>query len=133
MSSTNDLAPTETPSVRSHNNDHVNLRVTYLHAGNPRPPHTLGAVPCSTTIGELKSRLQTDLLEHPRPEEQRLIYQGRPLMQNDVTLKEALRLEVGANSDLGFDKLTLSGTDWATAIYYTHHIPTPTSFSPLPS
>lgn len=88
-------ATDSTALVASHQSDHVNLRVTYLHAGNPRPPHNVGAIAVSATIGELKSRLQTDLLEHPRPEEQRLIYQGRPLMDINVTLKEALRLEVG--------------------------------------
>ena len=95
MSSSNDDTPLGAPSNHAHQSDHLNLRVTYLHAGNPRPPHNVGAVPATTTVGELKSRLQTDLLEHPRPEEQRLIYQGRPLMQNNVTLREALRLEVG--------------------------------------
>lgn len=93
MSSNNEPGPASAPSASSHNSDHVNLRVTYLHAGNPRPPHTVGAIPATTTIGELKSRLQADLLEHPRPEEQRLIFQGRPLMQNDATLRQALRLE----------------------------------------
>ena len=94
MSGSNEAAPPGGAPPSSRNSDHVNLRVTYLHAGNPRPPHSLGAIPSSTTIEELKSRLQTDLLEHPRPEEQRLIYQGRPLMQNSATLREALRLEV---------------------------------------
>ena len=93
MSSSHEPATTGAPAVSSHNSDHVNLRVTYLHAGNPRPPHTVGAIPATTTIGELKGRLQADLLEHPRPEEQRLIFQGRPLMQNDATLRQALRLE----------------------------------------
>lgn len=98
------MSTTDTPSTGAHaegtlhQSNHVNLRVTYLHAGNPRPPHDVGAIPISTTIGELKSRLQTDLLERPRPEEQRLIYQGRPLMDGNVTLKEALRLEVRRNS-----------------------------------
>lgn len=77
----------------THDSDHVNLRVTYLHAGNPRPPHHLGSLPSVTTIGALKSRLHNELLENPRPEEQRLIYQGRPLLQDDMTLREALRLE----------------------------------------
>lgn len=99
---TNATAPGGNP-VSSHRGDHVNLRVTYLHAGNPRPPHSLGAIPISTTVGDLKSRLQNDLLEHPRPEEQRLIYQGRPLMQNSITLKDALRLEVGEHS-ISFSK-----------------------------
>jgi hypothetical protein len=90
---TGDTAP-QSNSGSSHRGDHVNLRVTYLHAGNPRPPHSLGAVPISTTVGQLRNRLQNELLENPRPEEQRLIYQGRPLMNSSATLEEALRLEV---------------------------------------
>ena len=77
-----------------HPSGHIKLRVTYLIAGNPRPPHDLGLVAVSTTVGELKSRLQQELLEHPLPHEQRLIYQGRPLMNSSATLRDALRLEV---------------------------------------
>lgn len=84
--------PPSQPPTSSHDSNSVNLRVTYLHAGNPRPPHELGQVPVETTIGALKSRLQTELLETPRPQEQRLIYQGRPLLQDAMTLQEALRL-----------------------------------------
>ena len=86
-------APSEA-STSKHPSDHLQLRVTYLIAGNPRPPHDLGLVPASTTVAELKTRLQQELLEHPQPHEQRLIYQGRPLMQSTATLREALRLEV---------------------------------------
>ena len=81
------------PSGTSHNNNLVNLRVTYLHAGNPRPPHNLGLVAADTTIAALKARLQTELLETPAAEEQRLIYQGRPLLHDGMTLKEALRID----------------------------------------
>ena len=87
-------APAEASGSSKHPSDHVNLRVTYLIAGNPRPPHDLGLMPASTTVAELKARLQQELLEHPHPHEQRLIYQGRPLMQSNATLREALRLEV---------------------------------------
>lgn len=75
-------------------NQSVYLRVTYLLTGNPRPPHNLGSVPVTTTINQLKTRIQGELPEHPQPDEQRLIYQGRPLLQGDLTLKEALRIEV---------------------------------------
>ncbi|ETN46310.1 uncharacterized protein HMPREF1541_00494 [Cyphellophora europaea CBS 101466] len=84
---------TEGSAPSGNDSNHVNLRVTYLHAGNPRPPHNLGSVPTDTTIGALKIRLQAELLENPRPEEQRLIYQGRPLLQDAMSLREALRLE----------------------------------------
>ncbi|KAK5198134.1 hypothetical protein LTR99_007618 [Exophiala xenobiotica] len=75
--------------------DHVSLRVTYLVTGNPRPPHSLGVLPLTTTISTLKEKIQAELPEHPSPIEQRLIYQGRPLLQNDATLREVLRIEPG--------------------------------------
>ena len=74
--------------------DHVNLRMTYLVTGNPRPPHSLGNVHLNTTIAELKGKIQTELPERPSPAEQRLIYQGRPLLRNDATLRDVLRIEV---------------------------------------
>jgi hypothetical protein len=91
MSDLQTTSDNSTPSASA--SDNLNLRVTYLHAGNPRPPHHVGAISTSTTIGDLKSKLQADLLEHPRPEEQRLIYQGRPLMDNTASLRDALRLD----------------------------------------
>ncbi|ETI23870.1 hypothetical protein G647_05677 [Cladophialophora carrionii CBS 160.54] len=75
--------------------DHVNLRVTYLVTGNPRPPHSLGSVHLNTTIAELRTKIQSELPEHPAPTEQRLIYQGRPLLRNEVTLRDVLRIEPG--------------------------------------
>ena len=113
MSSSNDHAIAEGASSSSNQSDYLNLRVTYLHAGNPRPPHNVGAIAASTTIGQLKSKLEADLLEHPRPEEQRLIYQGRPLMQNDATLRDALRIE---------------GPIGPPTIYHSYHRPSSTSF-----
>jgi hypothetical protein len=80
--------------------DHVSLRVTYLVTGNPRPPHSLGVLPLTTTISTLKDKIQAELPEHPSPVEQRLIYQGRPLLQNDATLREVLRIEVSQELSL---------------------------------
>ena len=74
--------------------DHVNLRMIYLVTGNPRPPHSLGNVHLNTTIAELKGKIQSELPEHPSPPEQRLIYQGRALLQNDATLRDVIRIEV---------------------------------------
>lgn len=81
-------APTPPP-------DHVNLRVTYLLTGNPRPPHSLGSVPLLTTVAALKSRIQNELPERPPPTQQRLIYQGRPLLRNEDTLSNILRIDPG--------------------------------------
>ncbi|KAG9776530.1 hypothetical protein KCU88_g4844, partial [Aureobasidium melanogenum] len=100
MSETNDNQaspsshpPPEPSSLRP---NHVYLRVIYLVTGNPRPPHNLGQVNLDTTVSALKDRIQNDLPEHPAPSEQRLIYQGRPLLRNESTLKEVLRLDSGA-------------------------------------
>lgn len=83
--------PAPAPALDS---DHVNLRMTYLVTGNPRPPHSLGNVHLSTTISQLKEKIQAELPEHPAPGEQRLIYQGRPLLRNSATLRDVLRIEV---------------------------------------
>ncbi|KAI1620685.1 hypothetical protein EDD37DRAFT_164829 [Exophiala viscosa] len=76
--------------------DHVALRVTYMVTGNPRPPHSLGNLPLSTSIAALKDKIKDELPEHPSPAEQRLIYQGRPLLRTDATLRDILRIEPGS-------------------------------------
>lgn len=78
--------------------DHVNLRVTYLVTGNPRPPHSLGNIALNTTISTLKEKIRNGLPEHPSPSDQRLIYQGRPLLRNEATLRDVLRIEVCSES-----------------------------------
>ena len=94
MSSNSNPPTTAASPPNTSPTEHVNLRVAYLRSdGNSVAPHSLGAVPVHRTIGELRSQLQQELPEHPQPEEQRLIYQGRALMQNDATLRQALRLE----------------------------------------
>ena len=80
--------------------DHVSLRVTYLLTGNPRPPHSLGVLPLTTLVSTLKDKIQAELPEHPSPSEQRLIYQGRPLLRNDATLRQVLRIEVSRERSL---------------------------------
>ena len=80
--------------------DHANLRVTYLITGNPRPPHSLGNVHLNTTVAALKAKIQSELPEHPSPSEQRLIYQGRPLLRNDASLRDVLRIEVSCQQYL---------------------------------
>ncbi|KAJ9616892.1 hypothetical protein H2200_000612 [Cladophialophora chaetospira] len=87
-------SPTPPPPEK----DHVNLRMIYLVTGNPRPPHSLGNVHVNTTIADLKTKIQSELPEHPSPPEQRLIYQGRPLLQNNATLRDVLRIEPGQDS-----------------------------------
>jgi hypothetical protein len=45
-------------------------------------------IPTSTTIAELKRRIQNDVETRPSPERQRLIYRGRALVQEEKTLAE---------------------------------------------
>ena len=49
---------------------------------------TYPAIPTSTTILELKQKIQTDIETRPSPERQRLIYRGRALVQDDRTLED---------------------------------------------
>lgn len=84
----------QAPAAPALDRDHVNLRMTYLVTGNPRPPHSLGNVHLDTTVSQLKDKIQAELPEHPAPGEQRLIYQGRPLLRNSTALREVLRIEV---------------------------------------
>jgi hypothetical protein len=91
-------APSEQPPTDAVQPDHVNLRITYLVTGNPRPLHSLGNLHINTTVSALKERIQADLPEHPTPAEQRLIYQGIPLLRNEATLQEIFRIEVSQAS-----------------------------------
>ncbi|RMD41063.1 hypothetical protein DV735_g4064, partial [Chaetothyriales sp. CBS 134920] len=122
--------PPQPRSLSTQPPDHVNLRVTYLIAGNPRPPCALGLVPVSTTIAALKARLQQELLEHPLPHEQRLIYQGRPLLNNNATLQEALRLQSPIGTlpytiHIIISQPTPLGSDHASSQTSSQHIITP--------
>lgn len=45
-------------------------------------------IPVSTTIIDLKRRIQNDVGTRPSPERQRLIYRGRALVQDDRTLED---------------------------------------------
>lgn len=54
---------------------------------------TFNDCPTSTTIAELKSRICNTVGTRPAPERQRLIYRGRPLIQNSATLMDILSEE----------------------------------------
>ena len=47
---------------------------------------TFSKIPLTTTIGEMKKRIQDAVSTKPAPERQRLIYRGRALGQQDLTL-----------------------------------------------
>ncbi|KIW34614.1 hypothetical protein, variant [Cladophialophora immunda] len=93
-------APPQFPDLPPPDPDHVHLRTAYLVTGNPRPPHYLGSLSLNTTISALKEKIQSELPEHPSPSEQRLIYQGRPLLRNDANLRDILRIPDGVPDTL---------------------------------
>lgn len=137
MSETNDNQaspsshpPPEPSSLRP---NHVYLRVIYLVTGNPRPPHNLGQVNLDTTVSALKDRIQNDLPEHPAPSEQRLIYQGRPLLRNESTLKEVLRLDVGQRIAgpcvIWLTSLKVRRCRWSSTIHNSHRDSSPSRCS----
>ena len=45
-------------------------------------------IPTSTTILELKQKIQNDVETRPGPERQKLIYRGRALLQGEKTLED---------------------------------------------
>ena len=71
-------APTRNDSVKS---------IT-LHVVSPHVPDriTFQEVSVSTTIHNVKERIQEAVASKPAPDRQRLIYQGRPLLQGALTL-----------------------------------------------
>ena len=49
---------------------------------------TFPLVDISTTVGELKRKIQDAVDTKPAPERQRLIYRGKPLTRDNFTLKD---------------------------------------------
>lgn len=74
--------------------DHISIRVITLAHGSEREADLYLVLSVTTKVGELKESLQQHLGQHPRPDHQRLIYQGRPLLDNNATLQSILRLDV---------------------------------------
>ena len=54
---------------------------------------TFNDYPVSTTIAEVKSRIRDTVETAPPPERQRLIYRGKPLLQESATLEDVLTRE----------------------------------------
>lgn len=75
------------------NNNTVTLRVIILTQGNRTQDDLFLALPLTTTVQSLKERIQTDLSSSPPPVTQRLIYEGRPLLDSNATLQQILRLD----------------------------------------
>lgn len=54
---------------------------------------TFTEVPIKTTISEMKKKIQEAVATHPGPERQRIIYRGRALVHQDMTLEALLGVE----------------------------------------
>ena len=79
------------------------LEKVNIHFLSPSPevPNgriTLSDIELDTKVGDLKTRLLQLWPEGPPPERQRLIYQGRPLLNMDASLRSVVRSEVGESS-----------------------------------
>ncbi|MCJ1475565.1 hypothetical protein MMC13_004228 [Lambiella insularis] len=61
---------------------------------------TFPEIPLSTTIRELKEKIQNDVATKPSPERQRLIYRGRALTQDEKTLEDIFGPEAVQNADV---------------------------------
>jgi len=64
-----------------------------------------------TTIAQLRDRIQNDLPARPSPQQQRLIYRGRPLLLGESTLRQIFRGQVGYTLTFkGVTKISYSNT-----------------------
>lgn len=78
--------PSEPPAV-------ITLRIKVppgYHAGNGSDVFDLGDVPTAATIGRLRQNIERSLPSQPAPANQRLLYGGRALVDNEQTIAEAL-------------------------------------------
>lgn len=80
------MAPSEPPTEIT-----IRVKVPPGHIpGSSADEFTLGTLPTSTHIGDLRQQIQQLLPSHPTPERQRLLYAGRALVDNEQTLANAL-------------------------------------------
>ena len=66
----------------------------------PNSRITFPAVPASTTIGELKIKIQEAISTKPTPDRQRLIYRGKALVRNEVSLEDIFGRELVSQAEL---------------------------------
>ncbi|KAK5945746.1 hypothetical protein PMZ80_002954 [Knufia obscura] len=91
MASTN--PPPSPPTNTNPVPDNVTLRIVILAHGNRAEDDLYLVLSLDTTVGQLKQRIQDSLSHHPSPQLQRLIYQGRPLLDSNVSLRQTLRID----------------------------------------
>jgi hypothetical protein len=79
------MPPAEPPSDIT-----VRVKVPPGHVpGSNVDEYTLGVLPASSRIGDLRQQIQHLLPSHPSPDRQRLLYAGRALVDNEQTLAAA--------------------------------------------
>jgi hypothetical protein len=69
----------------------------FLHILSPSPEVpdklTFPAIPVTTTVGELKKKIQDAIATKPTPGRQRLIYRGKALVRTTDTMKDVFGQE----------------------------------------
>ncbi|KAK5091372.1 hypothetical protein LTR05_001555 [Lithohypha guttulata] len=78
--------------------DNITLRIIILAHGNRAEDDLYLVLNLDTTIAQLKQRIQETLSQHPAPDVQRLIYQGRPLLEDNIPLRQILRIDPRAGN-----------------------------------
>lgn len=80
------MAPNDPPTEIT-----IRVKVPPGHiAGSSADEFTLGVLPTSSHIGDLRQQIQQLLPSNPSPERQRLLYFGRALVDNEQTIASAL-------------------------------------------
>lgn len=83
------LAPSDAPEGPSE--DPHNFALHILCPSLPSPNRfTFNDLTESTTIGDLKAQISQTIPNHPSPLTQRLIYRGKPLVDDSLTLQTLL-------------------------------------------
>ncbi|EGP90643.1 uncharacterized protein MYCGRDRAFT_107949 [Zymoseptoria tritici IPO323] len=71
----------------------LRIKVAPGHVASGSEEFTLGSdIPVASRVGQIRERIQQALPTHPTPERQRILYAGRALVDNDVSLAEALNI-----------------------------------------
>lgn len=60
---------------------------------------TFSDIPICTTVGQLKKMIYDEVASKPSPQWQRLIYRGRALIQDEVTLADIFTQNTVGNSN----------------------------------
>ena len=120
----------QTPTDGNILTDNITLRVVILAHGNRAEDDLFLVLSLDTTIEQLKLRIQESFSQHPPPENQRLIYQGRGLDVGNSSLRQILRVDQRAGSAAHVMHLVIRDSSTAHA---PPHAPVPNvQQQPLP-